>query len=77
MATAIYGAIEEFDLINGIKINEYIERLEQYFIANDVTEDKKKSAIFLTVIGADTYTLLRNLVAPAAFIVGNKRMVNR
>ena len=28
MATAIYGAIEEFDLINGIKINEYIERLE-------------------------------------------------
>ena len=52
MATAIYGAIEEFDLINGIKINEYIERLEQYFIANDIV-DEKKCEIFITVIGTE------------------------
>lgn len=41
----------------------YIERMEQYFIANDVPETKKVAA-FLSTMGAKAYELLRNLVAP-------------
>ena len=43
----------------------YIERMEQYFIANDVPEGKKVAA-FLSAMGAKAYELLRNLVAPDA-----------
>ena len=42
----------------------YTERLEQYFIANDVDAAEKKRAILLSVCGATTYQLIRNLVAP-------------
>ena len=38
--------------------------MEQYFIANDVTDEKKQTAIFLTVITNETYSLLKNLIAP-------------
>ena len=47
---------EDFDCYN-------IERMEQYFIANDVPETKKVAA-FLSAMGAKAYELLRNLVAP-------------
>ena len=43
----------------------YTERLEQFFVANDIGEDKKKVATLLTAIGATGYSLLRNLVSPA------------
>ena len=43
----------------------YIERMEQYFIANDVPEGKKVAA-FLSAMGAKAYELLRNLVTPDA-----------
>ena len=42
---------------------QYEERLQQYFQANGLEEDKKR-AVFLTVIGAQTYSLLSSLVAP-------------
>ena len=45
-------------------ITEYIERDEQYFIANYVTYEKKQTAIFLTVFGNETYSLSRNLLEP-------------
>ena len=35
-----------------------------YFKANDITVEKKRSAIFLPVVGDEIYTLLRGLVAP-------------
>ena len=40
----------------------YIERLQHYFVANDVDAAEKKRAILLTVCGAPTYKLLRSLV---------------
>ncbi len=40
----------------------YVERLQYYFVANDVDVDAKKRAILLTVCGAPTYKLLRSLV---------------
>ena len=41
----------------------YSERLEQFFMANDIT-DRKKVAVLLTVIGTKAYTLLQNIMAP-------------
>ena len=43
---------------------QYVERLEQYFIANEVEDDKKQRAIFLSVCGPKTYALLRDLLPP-------------
>ena len=60
---ALLGRIDSFDLKTD-NITEYIERVEQYFIENDVTDEKTQTAIFLTVIGNETYRLLRNLLAP-------------
>ena len=59
----LYGLVETFNQNEG-QFTEYAERLEQYFIANEVS-DEKKVPILLTVIGKDTYGLLRSLVAPA------------
>ena len=42
----------------------YTERLQQYFIANDVDGNKKKRAILLNVCSAATYKLIRCLVHP-------------
>ena len=42
----------------------YSERLLEYFTANDVDGADKKRAILLSVIGAQTYQLIRNLVVP-------------
>ena len=43
--------------------DQYVERLEQYFVANGIT-DEKKLAVFLTLVGARTYALLSDLVSP-------------
>ena len=40
---------------------EWVERLEQWFIANDVTAAAKKRALLLSNIGARGYKLLRSL----------------
>jgi hypothetical protein len=42
----------------------YVERLEMYFVANDVKEEKKV-AVFISSIGSSTYALLRSLLSPA------------
>ena len=60
---ALLGRIDSINLKTD-NITEYIERVEQYFIGNDVTDEKKQTAIFLTVIGNETYSLLRNLLVP-------------
>ncbi|XP_077972731.1 uncharacterized protein LOC144427418 [Styela clava] len=61
MALAI-GSIGEF-----IEDQEdwltYVERLEQFMIANEIADGKKISA-FLSVIGRKTFMLVRDLVAP-------------
>jgi hypothetical protein len=41
-----------------------MERLQQYFLANDVVSEEKKWAILLSNCGPQTYQLLKNLVAP-------------
>lgn len=41
----------------------YIERLELYFVANDIAVEKQ-TAVLLTKISTDTYTLVRDLCTP-------------
>ena len=61
---ATHGNIGQFD--RGTEDwKAYCERLEQYFLANDVDDAAKQRAILLSVCGAAAYQLIRNLVAPA------------
>ena len=60
---ALLGRIDSFDLKTD-NITKYVEIVEQYFIANDVTDEEKQTAIFLTNIGNETYRLFRNLLSP-------------
>ncbi len=44
----------------------YLERLEQFFVANELTDgDEKSKALFLTVVGKKNHTLLMDLCEPS------------
>ena len=56
------GSIQEFK--DGEELfSMYVERMELFFVANDVPEDKQ-ATLFLTMVGGKTYHLLANLVVP-------------
>ena len=61
MATPALGRIEKFDRHHE-DWPQYVERLEFYFTANGIMTEEKKRAVFLSVIGALTYRVLRNLL---------------
>ena len=61
--TATHGTVGAFDPSNETWVS-YSERLEQYFIANDVDAAAKKKTVLLSVCGTATYQLIRNLVVP-------------
>ena len=42
----------------------YVERLGHVFVANGITEETKRQAVFLSVIGPSYYKLLSSLLAP-------------
>ena len=54
-----YGTISEC-VFETESFTEWSERLEQWFIANTV-EDEKKRSVFLTCIGARGYKLISSL----------------
>ena len=61
MATLI-RSVELFQL--GVEdLDQYTERLAQYFTANGIRDDKKV-AVLLTMVGAEIYVLMSNLTAP-------------
>ena len=61
---AVYGSVSEY--VEGEEEWAlYSERLEQFFVANAVSEKGQRQAIFLSTIGPKTYKLLSTLVAPA------------
>ena len=62
---ASYGKIGSFKAEEE-EWNQYAERLEFFFAANGITEEKKKKAILLSVCGAQTYQLIRTLSAPTS-----------
>ena len=59
------GQMEPYEVGGPEEWATYIERLEQFFVANKVTEGRQKKAVLLTVIGSKAYGLLRNLLSPA------------
>lgn len=69
------GSIDEYD--SSEMFTSYLERLEQYFLANDIGDcaedaaaaviavaDKKKVAVLISVIGKKVYGTLRDLCSP-------------
>ena len=63
MATQ-HGRLREFHPESD-SVKAYLERTTLYFTANDVPDDKQ-AAVLLSTIGAPTYALLSDLVAPDA-----------
>ena len=63
MATPVLGKIDKFDRHKEEWL-QYVERLGLFFIANSITTAEKKRAVFLSVVGAATYKVLRNLISP-------------
>ena len=63
------GKIEEFNPAC-MKINRYLERLEQYFVANGVVADSaeshKKRVTLISVVGSKPYDFLADLCSPDA-----------
>ncbi|XP_043243629.1 uncharacterized protein K02A2.6-like isoform X2 [Amphibalanus amphitrite] len=57
------GKIEEFHQGQD-NWEEYAERLDQFFVANDIQDDAKKRAILLSSMGARTYGTVRSLLSP-------------
>ena len=57
------GHMEEFDGTKG-DWPLYAERLEHFFATNGITDEGKQRAV-LSVIGATTYRILRNVVSPS------------
>ena len=56
------GKIEAFDQTTD-NWDAYVERVEQYFIANEIKKEKH-AAVILSLMGNKTYILLRSLCAP-------------
>ena len=59
---ALFSSVGEF-IETKENRSQYVEKLQQFFIANDIGEGKKKS-ILLSNIGPAVYHTLGNLVAP-------------
>ena len=62
-STGTLGRVDEFDSSKDVW-PEYVERLGHFFDANGITDGDKEQAVLLTVVGAVTYKMLRNLVSP-------------
>lgn len=63
---AAFGSNEDFHFDENEDIFEaYLERLEQFFVANELEYgDERSKAVFLTIVGKKTHTLLMDLCAP-------------
>ena len=59
MAQTTVGKLEVFDLKRH-NFLKYVQRVQHYFKANNITEDRKK-AVFLSVLGYETYEILANI----------------
>ena len=59
---ALFGSIGEF-IESQESWSQYVQRLEQFFTANDIV-DGKKASVFLATIGPAAFHILSNLVAP-------------
>ena len=58
---ATHGSVVQFDP-NKEEWTSYVEHLNYYLIANEVTEDTKKCAILMSGCGPTTYKTIHSLV---------------
>ena len=56
----VFGSISEFGF-GSDDVTEWLERLEQWFVANAITDANRKRALLLSNIGARGYKLIRSL----------------
>ncbi|XP_055725310.1 uncharacterized protein LOC129815465 [Salvelinus fontinalis] len=63
MALATIGSLTPFDPKNQ-EWEEYCEIMEHFFAANEITDAAKQKSILISVVGAQTYSLMRNLLSP-------------
>lgn len=62
---AVFGTIAKYT--EGEEWDDYVEQLDQYFLANDITDAEgkpKRRAVFLSVVGNKTYGLIKTLLTP-------------
>ena len=59
--TSMIGKVGPFDGTQD-EWEHYVERLGFYFTANKVTDKDQRKAVLLSVCGAQTYKLIRNLL---------------
>ena len=57
-----YGRLEAYN--ESDDWTSYKERVDQYFVANKITESATQKAIFLATVGVTAYGTLRNILAP-------------
>ena len=57
-----FGKLDEYNETEAWR--HYIERVNHFFEANEITDPDKRRSIFLVCVGAKTYKLVRSLVAP-------------
>lgn len=57
-----FGKLDEYSETEDWR--HYIECVNHFFEANEITDPDKKRSIFLVSVGAKTYKLIRSLVAP-------------
>ena len=62
---AKHGTLGEFDLSKG-NWKSYVERAKLYFAANDVADNDKQRAIFLSACGDATYRRIKDVLTPEA-----------
>ena len=63
MTTRFVGAQGAFDQ-GTTQWSSYGEMMEEYLLANGVTEERKKVAILLSTIGSQAYNLLKHWYTP-------------
>ena len=63
MVTSNYRKLSEYDSSKE-DWQSYIEKLELYFIANDIDDEEKRKAILLTSCGIECYRLFKGLTSP-------------
>lgn len=61
-SSAVFGHLEPYKPTSSW--TSYRERFEFYFEANRIVSDAQKRAIFLTIVGDETYEIIRSLVTP-------------
>lgn len=62
MASGSIGQMESFT-IGKDDWTLYVERLQEYLIANEIESEEKRRAVLVTLMGSKTYKLLASLVA--------------